>query len=85
MYRDSIIERRLSGVKVVQVAGRTEDILVGVGKLETVGTVRTQNGLFPAFHNCQCQPYVETPSRAEKLLQVSPYATVPLRVQTLRA
>ena len=83
MYRDSIIERRLSGVKVVQVAGRTEDILVGVGKLETVGTVRTQNGLFPTFHNCQ--PYIETPSRAEKLLQVSSYPTVPLRVQPLRA
>jgi len=82
MYRDSIIERRLSGVKVVQVAGRTEDILVGVGKLETVGTVRTQDGLFPTFNNCQ--PYIETP-RAEKLLQVSPYPTVPVRVQPLRA
>jgi hypothetical protein len=56
MYRDSIIERRLSGVKVVQVAGRTEDILVGVGKLETVGNRQNSERIVP------CVPQLPVPA-----------------------
>ena len=79
--RELKFKQHLSGKQVI--ASWIDGILVGIGELETVvheGSVRRDYSL--RFTN---KAYVDTPSRAEMSLQVSPGWTAPLRVQPSRA